>query len=276
MLVIALVISALTFRHPRPGGDGARAGTAHRRAVRDEPGPGGDARPRRGGRRWRAGTWRARFARPGADPAAGRGGARRDPGRGERRPSRWTRRSAASRSGSFERGRAAGVGTDTLPAALARYVPLAGSLGVVGVVGVRRGRREALPGPRRSSTCSRPSRAQAALRPGAGAARRAAQREQVEVEAERLRTALLSSLSHDMRTPARGDHRRGEQPPGGRRRRRGAGGATRRDLLKSILDESQRMNRLIGNLLDMIRVEIGALSRSRATGSRSRRSSAWR
>jgi two-component system sensor histidine kinase KdpD len=43
----------------------------------------------------------------------------------------------------------------------------------------------------------------------------------------------------------------------------GAGGAlaesTRRDLLQSILGESQRMNRLIGNLLDMIRLESGAL-----------------
>jgi two-component system sensor histidine kinase KdpD len=35
--------------------------------------------------------------------------------------------------------------------------------------------------------------------------------------------------------------------------------ATRRDLVKAALDESQRMNRLIGNLLDMIRVESGAL-----------------
>jgi len=35
--------------------------------------------------------------------------------------------------------------------------------------------------------------------------------------------------------------------------------ASRRDLLKTALEEAQRMNRLIGNLLDMIRVESGAL-----------------
>ncbi|HEY2824136.1 MAG TPA: ATP-binding protein [Gemmatimonadales bacterium] len=82
------------------------------------------------------------------------------------------------------------------------------------------------------------------------------QKERVEVEAERLRTSLLSSLSHDLRTPL------------------GAitGAASslleddsalplvaRHDLAETILEEAQRMNRLIGNLLDMIRVETGAL-----------------
>jgi two-component system sensor histidine kinase KdpD len=82
-----------------------------------------------------------------------------------------------------------------------------------------------------------------------------AQREQVEVEAERLRTSLLSSLSHDLRTPlgvitgaASSLLEKGAVPD-----------ATRHELLQSILAESQRMNRLISNLLDMIRVESGAL-----------------
>jgi len=84
-----------------------------------------------------------------------------------------------------------------------------------------------------------------------------AQREQVEIEAERLRTSLLSSLSHDLRTPLGAItgaltsilEDRGT-----------LSAATRRDLLNAALEESQRMNRLIGNLLDMIRVESGALS----------------
>jgi two-component system sensor histidine kinase KdpD len=86
-----------------------------------------------------------------------------------------------------------------------------------------------------------------------------AQQEQVEVEAERLRTALLSSLSHDMRTPLGAITGAASSllADGG------VGGAlaesSRRDLLQSILAESQRMNRLIGNLLDMIRLETGAL-----------------
>jgi two-component system sensor histidine kinase KdpD len=82
------------------------------------------------------------------------------------------------------------------------------------------------------------------------------QREQVEIEAERLRTSLLSSLSHDLRTPLGAItgaassllEDRANVPE-----------ATRRGLLETILEESQRMSRLIGNLLDMIRVESGAL-----------------
>ena len=78
----------------------------------------------------------------------------------------------------------------------------------------------------------------------------------MEAEAERLRTALLSSLSHDMRTPLgaiTGAASSLLEDAGA------LGDAQRRELLKAILDESQRMNRLIGNLLDMIRVETGAL-----------------
>jgi two-component system sensor histidine kinase KdpD len=78
-----------------------------------------------------------------------------------------------------------------------------------------------------------------------------------DVEAERLRTALLSSLSHDLRTPLAGIEASASSllddaatlPA-----------AIRRELLDSILDESRRMSRLIGNLLNMIRVETGMLA----------------
>jgi len=83
-----------------------------------------------------------------------------------------------------------------------------------------------------------------------------AQHEQVEAEAERLRTALLSSLSHDMRTPL------GAITGAASSLLEDGGGlpeAARRDLVRTILEESTRMNRLIGNLLDMIRLESGAL-----------------
>lgn len=83
------------------------------------------------------------------------------------------------------------------------------------------------------------------------------ERARAEVEAERLRTALLSSLSHDLRTPLGSIEGAAssllEQP------------ATlpadiRNELLESILDESRRMTRLVTNLLDMIRVETGTLA----------------
>ena len=78
---------------------------------------------------------------------------------------------------------------------------------------------------------------------------------EVEVEAERLRTALLSSLSHDMRTPlasiegAASTLLQDTEPAP----------AARRDLAATIVQESHRMGRLVANLLDMIRVEAGAL-----------------
>ncbi|HEV8358566.1 MAG TPA: DUF4118 domain-containing protein [Gemmatimonadales bacterium] len=77
------------------------------------------------------------------------------------------------------------------------------------------------------------------------------------IEAERLRTALLSSLSHDLRTPLgtiEGAASSLLEEPGA------LGADTRGELLQSILEESRRMTRLITNLLDMIRVETGALA----------------
>ena len=77
------------------------------------------------------------------------------------------------------------------------------------------------------------------------------------IEAERLRTALLSSLSHDLRTPLgtiEGAASSLLEAPGA------LAADAREELLQSILEESRRMTRLITNLLDMIRVETGALA----------------
>jgi two-component system sensor histidine kinase KdpD len=155
----------------------------------------------------------------------------------------------------FDRGRAAGASTDTLPGAEGLYVPLAGAAGPVGVAGVRAkdARRFQDPGTMRLLETFA---GQAALAVERVRLAERAQQEQVEAEAERLRTALLSSLSHDMRTPL------GAITGAASSLMEDRGALTepaRRDLLRSILDESQRMNRLIGNLLDMIRLETGAL-----------------
>jgi two-component system sensor histidine kinase KdpD len=155
----------------------------------------------------------------------------------------------------LENGRAAGVGTDTLPAAQGLYVPLVASSGAIGVLGLQPADPKRFQDPavqRLLETFS----AQAAVALERAMLAERTQREQVEIEAERLRTSLLSSLSHDLRTPlgvitgAASSllEDRANVPE-----------ATRRTLLESILGESQRMNRLIGNLLDMIRVESGAL-----------------
>lgn len=73
---------------------------------------------------------------------------------------------------------------------------------------------------------------------------------------DRLRTALMSSISHDFRTPlstilasASSLQAYGEQ----------FSPTTRADLLVSIQEEAERLNRFIGNILDMTRLEAGAV-----------------
>jgi two-component system, OmpR family, sensor histidine kinase KdpD len=83
-----------------------------------------------------------------------------------------------------------------------------------------------------------------------------------EVEAERLRTSLLSSLSHDLRTPlgtiegAASSLLASSLPE----EADGLSLEARRELADTILEESRRMTRLVSNLLDMVRVETGSLA----------------
>jgi two-component system sensor histidine kinase KdpD len=154
----------------------------------------------------------------------------------------------------FEHGQAAGVGTSTLSGASARYVPLPASGGIIGVVGLRPSAGSAAEPMQQRQLETFAAQAGLALERAILAER--AQREQVEIEAERLRTSLLSSLSHDLRTPLgaiSGAASSLLEDQGAMAE------ATRRDLLQTVLEEVQRMNRLIGNLLDMIRVESGSL-----------------
>ncbi|HWC73529.1 MAG TPA: sensor histidine kinase KdpD [Gemmatimonadales bacterium] len=155
----------------------------------------------------------------------------------------------------FDHGQRAGAGTDTLPSASSLYVPLRASTGVIGVLDVRASDPTRFEDPTLLQLLETFA-GQAALALERAQLAERAQEEEVKVEAERLRTSLLSSLSHDMRTPLGAitgaassllEEQSALKEP------------ARRELLQSILDEANRMNRLIGNLLDMIRVESGAL-----------------
>jgi two-component system sensor histidine kinase KdpD len=83
---------------------------------------------------------------------------------------------------------------------------------------------------------------------------REAQWAQLQMETEQMRSSLLSSVSHDLRTPlavmtgAASTLLEDAIDP-----------STRRELTESILQEVQRLNRLVRNLLDMTRLEAGAL-----------------
>jgi two-component system sensor histidine kinase KdpD len=83
-----------------------------------------------------------------------------------------------------------------------------------------------------------------------------ARRVQTQVESERARSALLSSVSHDLRTPLAGIM-------GAASTLRAASGeitdAARREMADTIFDQTERLDRLIGNLLEMTRVESGTL-----------------
>jgi len=78
-----------------------------------------------------------------------------------------------------------------------------------------------------------------------------------EVEAERLRSSLLSSLSHDLRTPL------GTIEGAGTALASDAtalSSAVRTELAETIVVEARRMTRLVSNLLDMMRLETGTLA----------------
>jgi len=75
-------------------------------------------------------------------------------------------------------------------------------------------------------------------------------------DTERSRSALLSSVSHDLRTPLAAITGAATSLRDGSSR---LADATRRDLADMIAEEAQRLNRLIGNILDMTRLESGML-----------------
>jgi two-component system sensor histidine kinase KdpD len=82
----------------------------------------------------------------------------------------------------------------------------------------------------------------------------AAEAARIQMETEQMRSALLTAISHDLRTPLASIT--------------GAASTlqsqaekllpeTRQELLESIADEAERLSRLVSNLLDMTRLESG-------------------
>jgi two-component system, OmpR family, sensor histidine kinase KdpD len=156
---------------------------------------------------------------------------------------------------SHDHGQVAGQGTKTLPAASAMYLPLAASDRVHGVLGIQAADAGFFREPARRRLLETLSGQTAAALERLALTERSRQTS-IEFEAERLRNALLSSLSHDMRTPLASI----EQAASALLQAPGEGGPPpQRDLAATILQESQRMGRLVSNLLEMTRVESGAL-----------------
>ncbi len=158
----------------------------------------------------------------------------------------------------LEHAQLAGIGTDTLPATTWLFAPLPASGSCLGVIGLRpHNQRPLAPDQVQLLTTL------AALI--AGALERIklssqVQQTQVQMEAERMRNALLSSVSHDLRTPLTGIiGAAGTLSESGET----LASPVRRELLQTISDEAERINRLVGNLLDMTRLESGQVTPSR-------------
>lgn len=155
----------------------------------------------------------------------------------------------------FEKREPAGWKTDTLPNVRFQFRPLVTTRGVVGVCGFEPADRVASISPTLEHGLNL-ILDQAAIAIDRAILVKASVRTVALEENEKLRTTLLASLSHDLRTPLAtitgavttlqkfGDAMPAEQ---------------RRDLLASIEEEASRLTRFIANLLDMSRIEAGAL-----------------
>jgi two-component system, OmpR family, sensor histidine kinase KdpD len=84
-----------------------------------------------------------------------------------------------------------------------------------------------------------------------------ADRARLVEETDRLRSALLTSISHDLRTPLASILGSATSLVNSWRE---FGEEVRVSLLRTIQEEAERLNRFIGNLLDMTRLDSGALA----------------
>jgi two-component system, OmpR family, sensor histidine kinase KdpD len=156
----------------------------------------------------------------------------------------------------WENNRTAGRGSDTLPGAKRLFLPMRTGRGAIGVMGIDSDK----PGP--LFTPDQRRLADALGDQGALAIERVRLVEEMDrvervAETERLRSALLTSISHDLKTPlaavlgSAGTLRDlGDKLSAGEKA----------ELLGTIIDESERLNRFIANLLDMTKLEAGAIT----------------
>jgi two-component system sensor histidine kinase KdpD len=156
----------------------------------------------------------------------------------------------------WENDRSAGRGSDTLPGAKRLFLPMRTGRGAIGIMGIDSDK----PGPLLTPDQRRLLDAlmdQAALAIERVSLVADMDRVKRTLETDRLRSALLTSISHDLKTPlaavlgAAGTFRDLEKA---------LDDSQKADLLATIIDESERLNRFIANLLDMTRLEAGAIA----------------
>jgi two-component system sensor histidine kinase KdpD len=147
----------------------------------------------------------------------------------------------------------AGAQTDTLPNATALFAPLVGSRSAMGAIGIKPRDNNRFLDPdqiRLFDTCT----SLIALSLERDESMLAAHEAHLQIETEKLRSSLLSAVSHDLRTPL-------ASIAGASSTLATAGDSlaptTRAELLASINDEAERLSRLVENLLHMTRLSSG-------------------
>ncbi len=151
-------------------------------------------------------------------------------------------------------GTPAGRGTATLPSATWRFLPMRTVRGGTGVLGVKAPEPDGFNPTALQALEALADQAAIALERVrlAGQSARTAAME----ETQRLRTALLNSLSHDLRTPLTGIRGAAETLRGAWD---GLDAPTRADLLLSIEQDTARMTKFLGNIMDLTRLESGQI-----------------
>lgn len=155
----------------------------------------------------------------------------------------------------FEHDRPAGRGTDTLPASTLRCQPLKTSKGIVGVLGIRPKDAGSFLTPEQRQTLNAFTHQAALAIERASLVEQARQAELLQAT-EKLQTALLNSISHDLRTPlvaiTGALTSLDEQAES-------LNDEYRQSLVTTAREDADRLNRLVGNLLSMTRIESGAI-----------------
>jgi len=148
----------------------------------------------------------------------------------------------------------AGQGTDTLPGAKALYLPLKGAHELIGVMGIQPTEADRMEPDQRHLLEAFANQTAVALERAILAERN--RESQRQVDREQLRNALLSSVSHDLRTPLGGITGAASTLLADRGE---LAGEARKELLETIHEEGNRLQRLVTNLLDVTRLESGVV-----------------
>ncbi len=164
---------------------------------------------------------------------------------------------------SFQHNKSAGYGTDTLPNVKSRYIPLSTARETIGVLSLPADSEEVSLTVDQERLLEAFADLSAVAIEGIQRAEEAYNAQvlsQVLKDTEKLQTALLNSISHDLRTPLvsiigvlsslQEEHMNLDE-------------AARKNMVQVGMDEAERLNRLITNLLDVSRIEAGALKINR-------------